>query len=350
MQILVVNIGSSSVKYKLYNGTEREILSKTFSRKSHGLAFEEKEFLRAQDADFYAFRVVHGLNKTKTRFIDDETYKLIKKARIFAPLHNGFLLEILDFVNLEFGKGRSIAVFDSDFHKNLPQKAYLYPIKSELAQKYELRKYGFHGLAFESALEKLQEKLGYLPKNIIAVQAGGGVSVCAIKGGESVDTSMGLTPTDGIMMLTRSGSVDPELVRVLQERENLLPSEISRLLNFEAGFYGLTGSKDTKEIIENAKKGKEPYKSAYELFLYELKKKIFSYMGVLGSVDLILLSGGLAYNNEYFADDLFAEIKHLLIRKDQIIKVGIDENELIFKKSQNLIRQNNPLRSSNLGV
>ena len=336
MKILIVNVGSSSVKYSLFD-SGRLLDERVFSRKESFLTFEEKEFLRSLYVEYFVFRVVHGKDKTATRFIDSNTYEDIKAALPLAPIHNKLLLELLDFVLEEFGKDKSIAVFDSDFHKTLPKKAYLYPVKRDYAEKHSLRKYGFHGIAFEAALSELENRLGTVPENVIAIHAGGGVSVCAIKDGASVYTSMGLTPTDGIMMLTRSGSLDPELVRVLQERENLLPSEVSRILNFESGFYGMTGSKDTKEIIEKAKEGKEPFKSAYELFLYELKKRVFAYLGVLGAVDTVLLSGGLAYNNEYFADDLYAEIKHLPVRKEQMIKVDIDENKIMLKKARELI-------------
>ncbi len=339
MKILIINTGSSSVKYSLYDAGELK-KENTFSRKTYGFSFKEKEFLRSMHAEYFVFRVVHGGLNTKTRFVDSETISDIQKALLFAPIHNKFLLEILDFILLEFGAQRTIAVFDSDFHNSLKEKVYTYPIKKEYINKYNIRKYGFHGLAFESALAELENELGYLPENIIALQAGGGVSVCAIKNGVSVDTSMGLTPTDGIMMLTRSGALDPEIARVLMEKENLLPSELSNILNFESGFYGLTGSKDTKEIIEKAHQGKEPFKLAYNIFLYELKKQIFAYMGVLGAVDVLLLSGGLAYNNEYFAKDLFEEIKHLPIRKEQIVKVNIDENKIMLKKARALILSN----------
>ena len=336
MKYLIVNSGSTAVKYSVYSSgilKKKEI----FSRKGTGFSYTEKKFIESVDADFTIFRVVHAKDKTQTRFIDNETYLDIKNAKIFAPLHNGILLELLDFFRIHHDDNKLIAVFDSDFHSQLPSKAFNYPLPKDLTQKYNLRKYGFHGLAFESALEKLREKNGKIEKNIIAVHAGGGVSVCAIKNGISQDTSMGLTPTDGVMMLTRSGSLDPELTRVLEEKENLLPSEVSRILNFESGFYGMTGSKDTKEIIEKAKQGKEPFKSAYELFLYEMKKKIFAYFGVLGSVNLVLLSGGLAYNNEYFADDLYDELIGLGLTKDKFVKVEVDEEGLMLKKAREII-------------
>ncbi len=336
MKILIVNTGSSSVKYSFYDGGDL-LVEETFSRKSKTLNFEEKEFLRSLGVEYFVFRVVHGGLNTKTRFIDSATVSDIKKALSFAPIHNKFLLEILEFVSLEFMDKKSIAIFDSDFHSSLSEKIYTYPIKREYSEKYSIRKYGFHGLAFESALISLEDELGYLPENIVALQAGGGVSLCAIKNGVSIDTSMGLTPTDGVMMLTRSGSLDPEVPRILMEKENLLPGELSYVLNFESGFYGLTNSKDTKEIIEKAHAGKEPFKLAYDIFLYEIKKQIFAYMGVLGAIDIVLLSGGLAYNNEYFADDLYEEIKHLPIRREQIVKVDIDENQLMLKKARALI-------------
>ena len=336
MKYLIINAGSTSVKYSLYNGDSLEQEEK-FDRKQSGFLQKEKNFIRNSGVDYFLFRIVHGLDLRKTSIIDDYVYSKIKEGMIFAPLHNKYALEIIDFVNLEFGNDRAIAVFDTEFHKNIPDKAKIYPIPSELSKKHKIVKYGFHGLAFESALQKCKKELGYLPENIIAMQAGGGVSVCAIKNGVSIDTSMGATPTDGIMMLTRSGSVDPEIVRILEQKENLLPSEVSKLLNFDSGFLGLTGSKDTKEIIERAKRGDEKCKLAYDIFLYEIKKTIFAYAGVLGGVDLILLSGGLAFNNEYFADDLYKEVKHLPVRKDQILKVNIDENEIILKKAKELL-------------
>ncbi len=339
MKFLVVNSGSTAVKYSLFDEDSLKE-RKVFSRKEKSFSREEKDFIDRLNPDYVVFRVVHALDKVNTRFIDENTLEDIKLATSFAPLHNTILLELLDYFSLKFKSGKLIAVFDSEFHKSLPAKAYTYPIARDLRDKHKIRKYGFHGLAIESALEELRKtKRTDLPEKIIALHAGGGVSVSAIENAVSVDTSMGLTPTDGIMMLTRSGSVDPELGRVLEEKENLLPSELSKILNFESGFYGMTDSKDSKEIIEKAKKGIEPYFSAYELFLYELKKIIFAYYGVLSGLDVLLLSGGLAYKNEYFADDLYEEIKFLGIKRSDILKVKVNEEALMIKKAKRIINE-----------
>ncbi len=336
MKVLIVNSGSTSVKYSLFDDGKLQE-ARIFDRKKAGMLLNEREYIRALAPDYLAFRVVHAKDKTQTRFLDERTFLQIKEASIYAPIHNKTALEIMGFTLEEFGPDRNICIFDSDFHKDIPKRAYLYALPHEYTNKYHMRKYGFHGLAFESALLELKQEIGYVPENIVAVHAGGGVSVCAIKNGKSVDTSMGATPTDGVMMLTRSGSVDPDLLTVLEKRENLLPSELSRILNFESGFYGMTGSKDTKEIIDKAKAGEEPFASAYELFLYQIKKLVFAYFGVLGAVDVLLLSGGLAFKNEYFADDLHRELKSIPLRKDQVIKVDIDENKLMLKKTAELL-------------
>ncbi len=331
MKVLIVNPGSTSVKYSFFDAYEL-VLSRVFSRKNKGFEVEEKAFLADLDFDYAAFRVVHALDQKEASFIDETILNKIKEAESVAPLHNKKTSEIIEFLMKEKKDVQLFAAFDTEFHKNMPEYAKLIPINRYFAEKYKIEKYGFHGLAFESALSELQKELGYLPERIVAIHAGGGVSVCAISDGVSQDTTMSFTPTDGVMMLTRSGAVDPGMIRFLIEKENLAPHELYELLNHKSGFYGLTDSKDTKEIIDLAKKGKESYKSAYQLFLYQLKKQIFAYMGVLGSVDLVLLSGGLAYNNEYFADDLFAEIKHLPIRREQIVKVKVDENRVILDK------------------
>ena len=283
------------------------------------------------------FRIVHGGENKEPAILDEKTYLSIKEATIFAPLHNSFATDIMDFLLTKYSAKSIACIFDTEFHKSIPGYAKFYALPKSYVDKYKIEKYGFHGLAFESAISEFKKKKGRLPRKVIALHAGGGVSVCAIKNGKSIDTTMGLTPTDGIMMLTRSGSIDPEIVRVLEERENLLPSEISKILNFKSGFYGLTGSKDTKKIIEKAKKGKEPFKSAYELFLYQIKKQFFAYAGVLGGVDAVLLSGGLAYNNEYFADDLLKQIKNLKIGKRQIVKLDINEDEIMLQKAKKVL-------------
>ena len=339
MKFLIVNVGSTAVKYSLYHDEEL-IESEIFSRKENSkLQIKEKDFVLSLGADYFVFRVVHASDFYRPSFLSSDLLELIKESKIFAPLHNSFLIEILDFLILSGFKEKCILIFDSEFHSGFSEPANLYPIDQKLAKKYKIRKYGFHGIALFSVIEELEKKLGKIPENLLALHAGGGVSLTAIKNGVSVDTSMGLTPNSGIMMLTRSGDVDPELVRVLQEKENLLASEASEILNFKSGFYGLTGSKDTKEIIEKAKENIEPYKTAYSLFLYELKKYIFAFAGVLGSVDFISLSGGLAYNNEYFADDLYREIKSLPIRREQIIKVKVNEDKIMLKKAKKLIKQ-----------
>ncbi len=337
MRIITANIGSTSVKYAIFDdGGITEL--KTYSRKKINLTREEKNFLEYSNADYFVLRIVNGFDLINPTYLTQESKESVLKGKKFAPLHNKIALEIMDF--LSFFTNKIILVFDTEFHQTLPPKAYLYPIDYRYIQKYGLRKYGYHGLALESVMENLKKQMKSLPGNIIAVHAGGGVSVTAIKKGKSVDTTMGATPTDGIFMLTRSGSIDPEVVRIIQESENMLPSEVSDLLNNRSGFYGLTGSKDTKFIIERAKEGDEPYKSAYELFLYQIQKQIFAFSGVLGSVDIITLSGGLGFENRFFKRDLYSKIKHLPIREEQILKVEVDEHEIMLKKAIKLIKYN----------
>ena len=339
MKILVINCGSTSVKYTIYqNGQKTEKIE--FSRKKEKFSIKEKDYIENIKADYYAFRIVYGGKFTKPTFLTPEVLQEIKTGIDFAPLHNPKAFEIIEFLKTITDKSKIILTFDTEFHENMPVKAIMYPLDINTISKHRLRKYGYHGLAIESALDNMREKRkAGIPENLIVIQAGGGVSVTAVKNGVSIDTTMGATPVSGIFMLTRSGDIDPEIPLILQKKENMLPGEISDLLNKNSGFYGLTGSYDTKYIIEQAKKEKEPFKTAYELFLYQIKKQIFAFAGVLGAVDLILVSGGLGFKNEFFTDDLYKEIRHLPIRKAQIIKAHVDESKVILKKALYLIER-----------
>ncbi len=338
MRILIVNVGSSAVKYSLFENDSLKN-QESFSRKDSVYSTSEEKYLKDAKVDYIVFRVVHTLGDAKTKFLDEKTEAEIKDAIAFAPLHNKLLLDLLEKVKDIYPQEKFIAVFDSEFHATLPQYAYTYPIPREFNLNGKIRKYGFHGLALESVRDKIKEKLGYIPEKIIAVHAGGGVSVTAILDGKSIDTTMGLTPTDGILMLTRSGSLDPEIYRVLHDLYGLDFDNISEILNLKSGFYGLTNSKDTKEIIEKARAGKEPYSLAYKIFLYQIKKTIYSFWGVLGGVDYITLSGGLAYNNEFFLDDLFLELSTLNLSKEQLIRIKVEEEKIMLKKAMQLIAQ-----------
>ncbi len=336
MKILIINPGSTSVKYSLYNNTEK-LDSQIFDRKYKGLSYREKKFVQESEAEYYIFRIVHAFEYTSTRILDETTYLTIKEAKLYAPLHNTLALEVMDWLLTISSNNRIICTFDSEFHKQLPRHAFSYALPRELLDKYSIRKYGFHGLAFESVVDEVKSEFGTLPEKIIAIHAGGGVSVCAIKDGISIDTTMGVSPVDGIMMLSRSGSLDPEIIRILQEKERMSSGEIFKLLNFESGFYGITKCKDTKEIIDKAKKNIKPFDEAYQLFLYQIKKTVFAYYGILGGVDLLVLSGGLGFNNEFFANDLFNTLAILNLERNQMIKLKINEDLVMLKKARTLI-------------
>ncbi|HIP33599.1 MAG TPA: hypothetical protein EYG89_02440 [Bacteroidia bacterium] len=209
---------------------------------------------KIEDLEKIGFRIVHGGNMSGVVELNKKALKKIEEFKIFAPIHNSLVLLEIENVRRIFAKQKFFGYFDTAFHQTIQESIYTYPINQKIAKKYNIRKYGFHGIAVESALNKIEklyknEKIK-LPKNIIFSHLGGGSSITAVKNKKSFATTMELTPISGLMMNTRVGNVDSDLDKILVQKMGKTIYEISDMLNYESGFFGLTGKKGMKNIFD----------------------------------------------------------------------------------------------------
>ena len=338
MKILVINCGSSSIKYQLLEMDNETVLAKGLlerigisgSRLKHKKGSEKyeidedvvnhKEGLNliistltdeklgvikdTSEIDAVGHRVVHGgeLFASSVR-INDRVIKEIEANAFLAPLHNPPNIQGIKATMELLPNASQVAVFDTAFHQSMDPKAYLYAIPYNYYEKYKIRRYGFHGtshryVAARTAviLEKPIEEL-----KIITVHVGNGASIAAVKYGKSVDTSMGFTPLEGLVMGTRSGDIDPAIVPFLQEQEGLSPKEITEILNKKSGMLGLTRGKysDMREIEDGAIAGDEICRLAHDIYEYRIAKYIGAYAAAMNGVDAISFTAGVGENSPY---------------------------------------------------
>ncbi|MDD5184485.1 MAG: acetate kinase [Paludibacter sp.] len=335
MKILVLNCGSSSVKYKLLDmetneelgtgGVEKIGMKGSFLKHirrdgkkvilkgeilEHQLAIEyilgvltsEKHgsIKSLEEIDAVGHRVVHGGEKFNSSvLITDEVIRMIEECIDIAPLHNPPNLAGIRAIDELLPSVPQIAVFDTAFHQTMPDYAYMYGIPYSLYTKYGIRRYGFHGTSHRYVSKRACEFLGldYKKTRIISAHIGNGASVCAIENGKSVDTSMGFTPIEGLMMGTRSGDVDLGVVTFLMEKEMIGSASVSTLFNKHSGVLGISGISSDMRDIENAiAEGNKRAKLALDMYEYRIKKYIGSYAAALGGVDVIIFTGGVGEN------------------------------------------------------
>lgn len=318
MKFLLFNVGSETIKYAFYEDKmliEKKII---YTKKLNIIG----KILNKYSPDYILHRVVHGGNIKKECFIDKNTIREIEKFSEFAPLHNPKQLEVIKLCQKQ-GNSKNIAIFDTSFFSNIPEKAKIYPIPLNLTKKYNIQRYGFHGLSHEYNSMKFPDK------KIISCHLGSGCSICAINHGKAVDISMGLTPLEGTMMVTRSGSIDPGIILMLASKFGI--NEADKILNYKSGFVGLTGLEDVKKISESSK-AKD--KLAIEIFCYNLAKQICAYQAALRKIDVIVFSGGIGESNKLIRDKILVQIPF----KAKIEIIRTNEEELMLEKASQLIK------------
>lgn len=335
MNVLVINCGSSSLKYQLIDSETEQALASGLcerigidgSRLIHKAKGEKHQFDAPMDTHEVAIkmvlealtdkdhgvihsldeigavghRVVHGGEKfAHSTVITDEVLKAIEECNELAPLHNPANLIGINACKALMKDVPMVAVFDTAFHQTMPEKAYLYGIPYEYYENYKIRRYGFHGTSHSYVSNRAYEMTGLDPKNskVIVCHLGNGASVTAIKNGESVDTSMGLTPLEGLIMGTRSGDLDPAIVEFIANKENLSTSEVLNILNKKSGMLGLSGTtSDFRDILAAANEGNKRATIAWEAFAYRVVKYIGAYTAAMNGVDAICFTAGLGENN-----------------------------------------------------
>ena len=335
MKILVLNCGSSSVKYKLIDSDSKKVLAEggvekiglpdsflKFKRPDGSKETLTIEMPSAKEAvknvldiltdpkegvikslneiDAVGHRVVHGMEWfNKSVLITPEVIERVKECYSVAPLHNPANVTGIEAVSAIIPDVPQVAVFDTAFHQTMPAKAFMYALPYEAYEKYGVRRYGFHGTSHRYVSARACEFLGlpYEKQRIITCHIGNGASITAIKDGKSVDTSMGLTPTEGLMMGTRVGDVDPGAIVYMMEREGLDAAGVSKLINKRSGVAGVSEiSSDMRDIEDAIERGEEKAILALDMYEYRILKYIGAYAAVLGGVDVIVFTGGVGEN------------------------------------------------------
>ncbi len=355
MLILVINSGSSSIKFKLFkkqkghlktiasglvdaiklptskfllNTTKENInINLPINTYYHGISLifqnlQKLNLIKDKSIDLICHRVVHGGEKyQKPIVLNTKVIKDLKEFSKIAPLHNPANIKCIEACIKKEPKIPQIAIFDTAFHSTLPKEAYLYGIPLELYNKYKIRKYGFHGINHQYISEeatKLLKKNKFKYQKLITVHLGNGCSVTAIKNGKSIDTSMGYTPLEGLIMGTRSGDIDPALIPILNEKLKFTTSETINFLNKKSGLLGLSGiSSDMRILYHKSLKNNQKAILTLNLYSRRIAKYINQYIGVLNGVDAIIFSGGIGENAFYIRKNILDYLKYLDISLDQ---------------------------------
>ncbi len=362
MKILVINAGSSSLKYQLLDMDNESVIAKgncdrigigghikhtTFDGKvvdtdcdfpTHTEAFEKLvEVLTTGDAavvksmdeiSAVGHRVVHGGEQFgKTILADDAVIDAIDALSELAPVHNHPNALALRACKKVLAPGTpQVAVFDTAFHATMPEKAFMYGLPYECYEKYHVRKYGFHGTSHRFVSKALADAMGKDIKDlkIVSCHLGNGSSITAVEGGKSIDTTMGFTPLDGVIMGTRCGSVDASAVTFIQNKMGLSPNETSDYMNKKSGFLGVSGvSSDARDLGAAAADGNKRAKLALEMLRYEIKKYIGSYAAIMNGLDAVLFTGGIGENSDDLREDVCSNMEYLGIKLDKDANKGL---------------------------
>ena len=371
MKILVLNCGSSSLKYQLINMETEEVLaSGKYERIGEKEAFithkvngqkikidnpaynhtEAIEFTLKQltnpeykvidsldEIEAIGHRLVHGGEKiSESVVIDDNVENVLKEYSDLAPLHNpACILGIEACKNVMPGKPM-VGVFDTAFHQSIPKERYIYPIPYEYYEKYGIRKYGFHGTSHMFVSQRLAEIEGKDLKDlkIVTCHLGQGSSICAVQGGKSVDTSMGLTPLGGIPMVTRSGDLDPSILLYLMKKEKLSPEQMENILNKESGVSGISGlAPDFRVIEQESYNDNETAKIAMDSFKYAIASYIAKYAVAMNGVDYIVFTGGVGENQINIRKGICEQLEFMGVEIDEDANNMRGEEKVISKPS-----------------
>ena len=355
MKILVLNCGSSSVKYKLIDSESKDVLAEGGVEKiglegsflkykrpdgSKGmlevdmpehhsavtnilnLLTDEKEGVikSFDEIDAVGHRVVHGMEKfNKSMLITPEVIEQVKECYCVAPLHNPANIIGIEAISSILPNVPQVGVFDTAFHQTMPAKAYMYALPYEAYSKYGVRRYGFHGTSHRYVSRRVCEFLNvpYEEQRIITCHVGNGGSITAIKGGVSIDTSMGLTPTEGLMMGTRCGDVDPGALVYLMQQEGLDADGISNLINKRSGVAGIMeGSSDMRNVEDGVNAGDERALLTLDMYEYRILKYIGAYAAALGGVDIIVFTGGVGENQLITRENICRQLAYLGVTFD----------------------------------
>lgn len=377
MKILVLNCGSSSIKYKLFEMESKEVIAQGGIEKigmkgsflkatlpddsklmlegevlEHragieyilGVLLSEKYgcIKSLDEIEAVGHRVVHGGEYfNESVLIDDEVIQSLIECIELAPLHNPPNLKGIYAIQELMPETPQVAVFDTAFHQTMPDHAYMYGIPHSLYEKYGIRRYGFHGTSHRYVSQRVCEFLG-VPleeQRIITAHIGNGGSVTAIKNGESIDTSMGMTPVEGLIMGTRSGDVDPGVVSFIMEKEHMGTQGISTLLNKFSGVLGVSGiSSDMREIENGFFEGNERAVLAMNMYNYRIKKFVGAYTAALGGLDILVFTGGVGENQALTREYVCKNMEYMGIELDEELNNSVRAKEIVISKPTSKVK------------
>lgn len=329
--ILILNIGSTSIKFGLYDTNEREINRGSFNY-DQNIETSFKEVLReignVDIIEAVGHRVVHGgENYTEPTELTSDVIKDLEELSNLAPLHNPYNLRGIVIARKWLPEIPHYAVFDTAFFSDLPQRSQMYPLPFSYYEK-GIKRYGFHGLSHQYIMEEAARQLGKKQEqlNIITCHLGGGASISAIEKGKPIDTSMGFTPQEGLMMMTRPGDIDPGLLVYLASTG----VDIEDIITHNGGFKGMLHTDDYQEVIENVKKNLPHAVIAFELYLYRIVKYIGSYSAVLNTVHAVVFSGAIGSGDPFTINEL--KKKYPFIKSQKILTIPTNEEVSIARR------------------
>ena len=379
MNVLVLNAGSSSIKYQLFTMPEQRVIAQgaverigeeqsrvrhTSYRNATPRTYEQEQAIpdhqqglqrvsellldeaygvvkHPDEVALIGHRVVHGGEYfSQAILITDEVMERIRELTPLAPLHNPPNLTGIAEAQRVFPHARQVAVFDTAFHQTLPDYAYRYPVPNDLYHEHRVRVYGMHGTSHRyvahAAAAFLQQPLTTL--NLITIHLGNGCSMAAVQAGKSIDTSMGLTPLPGLMMGTRSGDVDPALVYFLTRETGRTAAEVDHLLNHDSGLLGITGHNDLREVVQQYEAGNDTARLALEMYTYRIKKYIGSYLAVLGRADALVFTAGVGENSPLIRQMSCAGLEPLGIALDNTKNETVSSKARVIQSADSRIR------------
>ncbi|MDZ7672229.1 MAG: acetate kinase [Halanaerobiales bacterium] len=374
MKVLVLNSGSSSIKFQLFNMEEEKVLAKGLVERigidDSGIEYENsngQEVEKAMDIKNHkegikhvvemlldpeigvlnsideinavGHRVVHGGEKfAESTLITDEVIDKIEEVSTLAPLHNPHNLSGIRVCKDLLPEKPQVGVFDTAFHQSMPEEAYIYAIPYEYYEEHGVRRYGFHGTSHKYVANRaaalMEKDLDEL--KIITCHLGNGASIAAVNKGDSVDTSMGMTPLEGLVMGTRSGDIDPAIIPFLMDKENLSTKEIDNILNKKSGLLGVSGiSNDSRDVRQAAHNGNHRAQLADQVFSYRVRKYIGAYLAVLNGADAVVFTGGIGENAAGVREHILEKLDNLGFELDtEANKVRGEEREITTKNSK----------------
>ena len=352
MKILVLNCGSSSIKYQLFEmetktvlakgGIDKKVIEQEIPEHTVGveLIFKvltdpvEGALKSLDELDAVGHRMVHGGEKfAKSVILTPEVIEAFKACNDLAPLHNPANLKGVDAVTALLPKIPQVGVFDTAFHQTMPQKAFMYAIPYDMYENYGVRRYGFHGTSHRYVSARALEFLGMKAEGskVITAHIGNGGSLAAVKDGKCQDTSMGLTPLEGVMMGTRSGDIDGGAVSFIQKKLGLDADGISNYLNKKSGLAGIScKSSDMREVFQAASEGDAKCKLAIDMYTYRIKKYIGSYAAALGGCDVLVFTAGVCENQSDIREAICEDMEWMGIKLDKAKNAQIHGEEAII--------------------